>query len=169
MLIYEKPLSPEEVIRRAEVWKEIFDAKDRREPVKVVINRHVRDDIYEVFYMDVVKGLLKSPKKHTIGEEVDALVVISDYTTKTFRTRLYDPERDRRLRAGDVVECRIRKVTSSGGFVVTVGNVQGIVPKKHLGKAVKYPLKDLKRGRVVCRVIRAGGKRPVLKIIDVKV
>ncbi len=169
MLIYEKPLSPEEVIRRAEVWKEIFDAKDKREPVKVVINRHVRDDIYEVFYKDTVKGLLKSPKKHSVGDEVEAIVVISDYTTKTFRTRLYDPERDRRLRVGETVECRVRRVTSNGGFVVAVGNVQGIVPKKHLGKAVRYPLRDLKRGKVVCKVIRAGGKRPVLKIIDVKV
>ena len=169
VLIYEKPLPPEEVVRRAEVWKEIFDAKDRREPVKVVINRHVRDDIYEVFYKETVKGLLKSPRKHIVGEEVEALVVISDYTTKTFRTRLYDPERDRRLRAGDVVECKVKRVTSSGGFVVAVGNVQGVVPKKHLGKAVRYPLKDLKRGKVVCRVLRSGGKRPVLKIIDVEV
>ncbi|NPA79515.1 MAG: S1 RNA-binding domain-containing protein [Thermotogae bacterium] len=167
MLIYEKPLSPEEVIRRAEVWEEIFKAKDGRRPLKVVINRHVRDDIYEVLYRDTVKGLLKSPKRHEVGEEVEALVVISDYTTKTFRTRLYDPSEI--LTPGDVVEGRVKKVTSSGGFVVLVGNQQCIVPKRHLGKAVKYPLRDLKRGKVICRVLRVSGKRPVLKILDVKI
>ncbi len=169
VLIYEKPLSPEDVIKRAEVWKEIFDAKDRKEPVKVVINRHVRDDIYEVFYKEVVKGLLKSPQQHQVGEEVDAIIVISDYTTKTFRTRLYDPKKDRKLSAGDVVEGRVKKVTSNGGLLVTVGNVQGVVPKRYIGKALKYPLKDLKRGKVICRVVRVGKKRPILKIIDVKI
>ncbi len=169
MLIYEKPLPPEEVIRRAEVWKEVFEAKDHRRPLKVVINRHVRDDIYEVFYKDVVKGLLKSPKKHEVGEVVEAMVVISDYTKKVFRTRLYDPRRDRKLTVGAVVEGKVKKVSSSGGLIVAVGNVQGVVPKRYIGKAMRYPLKDLKRGTVVCRVVKVGGKRPILKIIDVKV
>jgi ribosomal protein S1 len=169
VLIYEKPLPPEDVIKRAEAWKEIFDAKDRREPVSVVINRHVRDDIYEVFYGEVVKGLLKSPQKHGVGDEVKAMVVIADYTTKTFRTRLYDPQRDKKFSVGDVVEGKVKKVTSNGGLLVAVGNVQCIVPKRYLGKAVKYPLKDLKRGKVVCRVVRVSGKRPILKITDVKI
>jgi len=168
VLKYEKPLPPEDVIRRANVWEEIFKAKDDRKPLRVVVNRHVRDDIYEVLYKDIVKGLLKSSKKHEAGEEVEAAVVIADYTTKTLRTRLYDPKRDRNLAAGEVVECVIKKVSSGGGFIVQIGTIQGIVPKKHIGKAMRYPLRDLRKGKLVCKVLRGGGKRPILKVLDVK-
>ncbi len=168
-MMYDKPLPPDEVVRRAEVWKEVFDAKDGRRPVRVKINRHVRDDIYEVFYKDVVKGLLKSPKQHEVGEEVDAIVVISDYATKTFRTRLYDPERDVILKVGDIVEAKVKRVTNRGGFTVQIRNLTATVPKRYIGKAMRYPIRELRKGRLVCEVVRLGKKGPILRVIDVKI
>ncbi len=168
LLIYEKPLTPEEVIRRAEVWKEIFRAKDRKEPVEVVVNRHVRDDIYEVFYKDIVKGLMKSPKEHKVGEKVKVRVVIADYTTKTFRTKFYQ-EKPAKFKVGDVLTGKVVKVTSKGGLVVIINGHKCLVPRNRIGPALRYPIKDIKRGEVECLILRVEGNRVIAEILGVRI
>lgn len=169
LLIYEKPLSPEEVIKRAEVWDKIFKVKDKGEPVEVVINRHVRDDIYEVLFEDTVKGLLKSPKKHEIGERVKAKVVIADYTTKKFRTKLYVSKgKTNKLKPGNVFIGKVLKVSSDEGLIVNINGRRCYVPRSRIGPAIKYPLKDLKKGKVECLVLRVDGKKVICEILKVR-
>lgn len=166
LLIYEKPLNPEEVIKRADAWKRIFEAKDKGEPIEVSINRHVRDDIYEVFFENTVKGLLKSPKKHEVGERVKAKVILADYTTKKLRTKLYIPEE--KFEPGKVFVGKVLKVSPDGGFIVNINNRKCYVPKSKIGVAIKYPLRDLKKGTVECLVLKVKGKKVICEILKVR-
>ncbi|MEO0138446.1 MAG: hypothetical protein ABIL16_03055 [candidate division WOR-3 bacterium] len=169
LLIYEKPLNPEEVIKRAEVWEKIFKAKDNGEPVEVVINRHVRDDIYEILFEDTVKGLLKSPKKHEIGERVKVKVVLADYTTKKFRTKLYVPEgKIGKFEPGKVFIGKVLKVLPDGGLMVNIQGKKCYVPRNRIGPAIKYPIKDLKKGTVECLILRVDGKKVICEILKVR-
>jgi len=168
LLIYEKPPTPEEVIKRAEVWKEIFDAKDRKEPLEVVVNRHVRDDIYEILYKDTVKGLMKSPKEHKVGERVKVSVIIADYTTKTFRTKLYQGK-PARFKVGDVLTGKVLKVTSKGGLIVVINGQKCLVPRNRLGPALRYPIRDIKRGEVECLILRVEGNKVLAEILGVRI
>ncbi len=168
-MIYEKPLNPEEVVKRAEVWEKIFKAKDMGEPVEVVINRHVRDDIYEILFEDTVKGLLKSPKKHEIGERVKAKVIIADYTTKKFRTKLYIPEVEtNKFEPGKVFIGRVLKVSSDGGLIVNIKGKKCYVPRNRIGPAIKYPLRGLKKSSVECLILRVDGKKVICEILKVR-
>ncbi len=168
LLIYEKPLSPDEVIKRAEAWKKIFKSKDHGEPVEVVINRRVRDNIYEVFFEDIVKGLLKSPKEHTQGEKVKAYVVMADYTTKTFRTKLHAP-RDNVLEPGNILMGKVLKVASNGGIIVLIKGRKCFVPRNRIGPAIRYPLRDIKRGEVECLILKVQDRKVVAEILNVRV
>jgi len=171
LLAYEKSPSPEEVIKRAEAWGKIFSAKDKGEPIEVVITKKVKPQIYEILFEDTVRGLLKSPQEHNIGETVKAKIVIADYVKKKLRTKLYKEERV--LKVGSVARGKVLKVSGDGGLVVSVeGKVEGkkvYIPKNRLGPARTFSLKDLKNGEVECLILRVDRGKVIGEILRVRI
>ena len=167
LLAYEKSPSPEEVIKRAEAWGKIFSAKDKGEPIEVVITRKVKPQIYEILFEDTVRGLLKSPEEHNIGETVKAKIVIADYVKKKLRTKLYKEERV--LKVGSVVRGKVLKVSSGGNLVVSVEGKKVYIPKNRLGPARTFSLKDLKKGEVECLILRVDRGKVIGEILRVRI
>jgi ribosomal protein S1 len=167
LLAYEKSPSPEEVIKRAEAWGKIFSAKDKREPIEVVITKKVKPQIYEILFEDTVRGLLKSPEEHNIGETVKAKIVIADYVKKKFRTKLYKEERV--LKVGSVVKGKVLKVSGDGGLVVSVEGKKVYIPKNRLGPARTFSLRDLKKGEVECLILRVDRGKVIGEILRVRI
>ena len=167
LLAYEKSPSPEEVIKRAEAWGKIFSAKDKGEPIEVVITKKVKPQIYEILFEDTVRGLLKSPEEHNIGETVKAKIVIADYVKKKLRTKLHKEERV--LKVGSVVRGKVLKVSSGGNLVVSVEGKKVYVPKNRLGPARKFSLKDLKKGEVECLILRVDRGKVIGEILRVRI
>jgi ribosomal protein S1 len=167
LLAYEKSPSPEEVIKRAEAWGKIFSAKDKGEPIEVVITKKVKPQIYEILFEDTVRGLLKSPEEHNIGETVKAKIVIADYVKKKLRTKLYKEERV--LKVGSVVRGKVLKVSGDGGFVVSVEGKKVYIPKNRLGPARTFSLKDLKKGEVECLILRVDRGKVIGEILRVRI
>jgi ribosomal protein S1 len=167
LLAYEKSPSPEEVIKRAEAWGKIFSAKDKGEPIEVVITKKVKPQIYEILFEDTVRGLLKSPEEHNIGEKVKAKIVIADYVKKKLRTKLYKEERV--LKVGSVVRGKVLKVSGDGGFVVSVEGKKVYIPKNRLGPARTFSLKDLKKGEVECLILRVDRGKVIGEILRVRI
>jgi ribosomal protein S1 len=167
LLAYEKSPSPEEVIKRAEVWGKIFSAKDKGEPIEVVITKKVKPQIYEILFEDTVRGLLKSPEEHNIGETVKAKIVIADYVKKKLRTKLYKEERV--LKVGSVVRGKVLKVSGDGGLVVSVEGKKVYIPKNRLGPARTFSLKDLKNGEVECLILRVDRGKVIGEILRVRI
>jgi len=166
LLAFERSPSPDEVIKRAEVWKKIFDAKDRKEPIEVVITKKVRQHIYEILFEGVVRGLIKSPKEHSVGETVKAKIVIADYAKRKLRTKLY--EEGKELLPGAILKGKVVKV-SKDGLIVSVGDKKVLVPKNKLGPARTRPLKDLKGGEVECLILRVEGGKAVGEILKFRI
>ena len=167
LLAYEKSPSPEEVIKRAQIWKKIFEAKDKGEPIEVVITKKVKPQIYEILFEDVVRGLLKSPNEHNIGEVVKAKIVIADYTTKKLRTKLYKEEKV--LPPGTIVQGKVLKASGDGGLVVLARGKKVHIPKNKLGPARSLLFRDLKKGEVECLILRVEGKRTIGEILKVRI
>lgn len=167
LLAYEKSPSPEEVIKRAEGWGKIFSAKDKGEPIEVVITKKVKPQIYEILFEDTVRGLLKSPEEHNIGETVKAKIVIADYVKKKLRTKLYKEERV--LKVGSVVRGKVLKVSGDGGLVVSVEGKKVYIPKNRLGPARTFSLKDLKKGGVECLILRVDRGKLIGEILRVRI
>jgi ribosomal protein S1 len=167
LLAHEKSPSPEEVIKRAEVWGKIFSAKDKGEPIEVVITKKVKPQIYEILFEDTVRGLLKSPEEHNIGETVKAKIVIADYVKKKLRTKLYKEERV--LKVGSVVRGKVLKVSSGGGLVVSVEGKKVYIPKNRLGPARTFSLKDLKNREVECLILRVDRGKVIGEILRVRI
>jgi ribosomal protein S1 len=167
LLAYEKSPSPEEVLKRAEAWGKIFSAKDKGEPIEVVITKKVKPQIYEILFEDTVRGLLKSPEEHNIGETVKAKIVIADYVKKKLRTKLYKEERV--LKVGSVVRGKILKVSGDGGLVVSVEGKKVYIPKNRLGPARTFSLKDLKKGEVECLILRVDRGKVIGEILRVRI
>jgi ribosomal protein S1 len=167
LLAYEKSPSPEEVIKRAEAWEKIFSAKDKGEPIEVVITKKVKPQIYEILFEDTVRGLLKSPEEHNIGETVKAKIVIADYVKKKLRTKLYKEERV--LKVGSVARGKVLKVSGDGGLVVSVEGKKVYIPKNRLGPAKTFSLKDLKKGEVECLILRVDRGKVIGEILRVRI
>jgi len=167
LLAYEKSPSPEDVIKRAEAWGKIFSAKDKGEPIEVVITKKVKPQIYEILFEDTVRGLLKSPKEHNIGETVKAKIVIADYVKKKLRTKLYKEERV--LKVGSVARGKVLKVSGDGGLVVSVEGKKVYIPKNRLGPARTFSLKDLKKGEVECLILRVDRGKVIGEILRVRI
>jgi ribosomal protein S1 len=167
LLAYEKSPSPEEVLKRAEAWGKIFSAKDKGEPIEVVITKKVKPQIYEILFEDTVRGLLKSPEEHNIGEKVKAKIVIADYVKKKLRTKLYKEERV--LKVGSVVRGKVLKVSGDGGLVVSVEGKKVYIPKNRLGPARTFSLKDLKKGEVECLILRVDRGKVIGEILRVRI
>jgi ribosomal protein S1 len=167
LLAYEKSPSPEEVIKRAEAWGKIFSAKDKGEPIEVVITKKVKPQIYEILFEDTVRGLLKSPEEHNIGEMVKAKIVIADYVKKKLRTKLYKEERV--LKVGSVARGKVLKVSGDGGLVVFVEGKKVYIPKNRLGPARTFSLKDLKKGEVECLILRVDRGKVFGEILRVRI
>jgi ribosomal protein S1 len=167
LLAYEKSPSPEEVIKRAEAWGKIFSAKDKGEPIEVVITKKVKPQIYEILFEDTVRGLLKSPEEHNIGETVKAKIVIADYVKKKLRTKLYKEERV--LKVGSVARGKVLKVSGDGGLVVSVEGKKVYIPKNRLGPARTFSLKDLKEGELECLILRVDRGKVIGEILRVKI
>jgi ribosomal protein S1 len=167
LLAYEKSPSPEEVIKRAEAWGKIFSAKDKGEPIEVVITKKVKPQIYEILFEDTVRGLLKSPEEHKIGDKVKAKIVIADYVKKKLRTKLYKEERV--LKVGSVVRGKVLKVSGDGGIVVSVEGKKVYIPKNRLGPARTFSLKDLKKGEVECLILRVDRGKVIGEILKVRI
>jgi ribosomal protein S1 len=167
LLAYEKSPSPEEVLKRAEAWGKIFSAKDKGEPIEVVITKKVKPQIYEILFEDTVRGLLKSPEEHNIGEKVKAKIVIADYVKKKLRTKLYKEERV--LKVGSVVRGKVSKVSGDGGLVVSVEGKKVYIPKNRLGPARTFSLKDLKKGEVECLILRVDRGKVIGEILRVRI
>lgn len=165
MLAYEKSPSPDEVIKRAEAWGKIFSAKDKGEPIEVVITKKVKPQIYEILFEDTVRGLLKSPEEHNIGETVKAKIVIADYVKKKLRTKLYKEEKV--LKVGSVARGKVLKVSGDGGLVVSVEGKKVYIPKNRLGPARTFSLKDLKKGEVECLILRVDRGKVIGEILRV--
>lgn len=167
LLAYEKSPSPEEVIKRAEAWGKIFSAKDKGEPIEVVITKKVKPQIYEILFEDTVRGLLKSPEEHNIGEKVKAKIVIADYVKKKLRTKLYKEEKV--LKVGSVARGKVLKVSGDGGLVVSVEGKKVYIPKNRLGSARTFSLKDLKKGEVECLILRVDRGKVIGEILRVRI
>jgi len=165
LLAYEKSPLPEEVIKRAEAWGKIFSPKDKGEPIEVVITKKVKPQIYEILFEDIVRGLLKSPEEHNIGETVKAKIVIADYVKKKLRTKLYKEERV--LKVGSVARGKVLKVSGDGGLVVSVEGKKVYIPKNRLGPARTFSLKDLKKGEVECLILRVDRGKVIGEILRV--
>jgi ribosomal protein S1 len=165
LLAYEKSPSPDEVIKRAEAWGKIFSAKDKGEPIEVVITKKVKPQIYEILFEDTVRGLLKSPEEHNIGETVKAKIVIADYVKKKLRTKLYKEEKV--LKVGSVARGKVLKVSGDGGLVVSVEGKKVYIPKNRLGPARTFSLKDLKKGEVECLILRVDRGKVIGEILRV--
>lgn len=167
LLAYEKSPSPEEVIKRAEAWGKIFSAKDKGEPIEVVITKKVKPQIYEILFEDTVRGLLKSPEEHNIGETVKAKIVIADYVKKKLRTKLYKEERV--LKVGSVARGKVLKVSGDGGLIVSVEGKKVYIPKNRLGPVRTFSLKDLKKGEVECLILRVDRGKVIGEILRVRI
>jgi hypothetical protein len=167
LLAYEKSPSHDEVIKRAEAWGKIFSAKDKGEPIEAVITKKVKPQIYEILFEDTVRGLLKSPEEHNIGETVKAKIVIADYVKKKLRTKLYKEERV--LKVGSVVRGKVLKVSGDGGLVVSVEGKKVYIPKNRLGPARTFSLKDLKNGEVECLILRVDRGKVIGEILRVRI
>ncbi len=167
LLAYDKSPSPEEVIKRAEVWEKIFNAKDKGEPIEVVITKKVKPQIYEIIFENSVRGLLKSHLEHSTGETVRARIVVADYAKRKLRTKIYLEEKG--ISAGEIVKGKVLGVSKDGNLVVLVKGKKVIIPRNRLGPARGYSLRDLKRVEVECLILRVEGKRALGEILKVRI
>ncbi len=133
--------SPEAIIRRAELWGEVFKAKDRGEVVVVRVKREVRGGYVVSLPWEGLDGFLYSPRERfEEGAEVKARISQANYLTKEIKLRVAkDPEKIRKaleeLKAhkekGEPVRVRVRSAVK-GGLLAEYKGVKVFIPEKQM-------------------------------------
>ncbi|MEO0140963.1 MAG: S1 RNA-binding domain-containing protein [candidate division WOR-3 bacterium] len=172
--------SPESIMRRAQLWGEVFAAKDQGKVIKVQVMKPVRGGYMVELPWGLVGFLHCYDRELPEGHETEARITVADYVSKEIKLK---PIRDkgeveRALSAlreahakGSVVKATLRSIVR-GGFLVDIMGIKAFLPSSHtsiteseargiLGKAIPVKLlKVSKKGSVVShkKAIEEGGE-----------
>ena len=139
--------SPEAIIRRAQLWGEVFKAKDRGEVLVVKVKREVRGGYVVSLPWEGLEGFLYAPRERfEEGREVKARISQANYLTKEIKLRVAkDPEKVRRAleelkgykERGEPVLVRVRSVVK-GGLLAEYKGLKVFIPERQMPPSDDY-------------------------------
>ncbi|MGC8894007.1 MAG: S1 RNA-binding domain-containing protein [candidate division WOR-3 bacterium] len=131
--------SPESIMRRAQLWGEVFAAKDQGQVIKVQVMKPVRGG-YMVELPWGLTGFLHCYDRDLAeGHETEARITVADYVSKEIKLR---PVRDRNevektlnilkeaMNNGSVINATLRSVVK-GGLLVDIMGIKAFLPSSH--------------------------------------
>lgn len=133
--------SPEAIMRRAQLWGEVFRAKDQGQVLRVVVQERVRKGYLVALPWDDIKAFLPSQEELPEGLELEARITAANYVTKEIRVKRVIPkeaiqeimeELREAQRRGETVRVRLRSVVQNGALVEYKG-IKAFVPQSKLG------------------------------------
>jgi len=161
--------SPESIMRRAQLWGEVFAAKDQGQVIKVQVKKQVRGGYMVELPWGLTGFLHCYDRELPEGHETEARITVADYVSKEIKLK---PVRDRReventlellreaLRSGRVIRATLRSVVK-GGMLVDIMGIKAFLPSSHttitegearemLGRGIPVKLlKVSKKGTIV--------------------
>ncbi len=161
--------SPESIMRRAQLWGEVFAAKDQGQVIKVHVMKPVRGGYMVELPWGLTGFLHCYDRELSEGHETEARITVADYVSKEIKLR---PVRDSRevektletlrqaMNTGRVINATVRSVVK-GGLLVDIMGIKAFLPSSHtiiaesearemLGKELPVKLlKVSKKGSIV--------------------
>ena len=161
--------SPESIMRRAQLWGEVFAAKDQGQVIKVHVMKPVRGGYMVELPWGLTGFLHCYDRELAEGHETEARITVADYVSKEIKLK---PVRDSRevektldvlkeaLGSGEVVTATLRSIVK-GGLLVDIMGIKAFLPSSHttiaeseardmLGREIPVKLlKVSKKGSVV--------------------
>lgn len=131
--------SPESIMRRAQLWGEVFAAKDQGQVIKVQVMKPVRGGYMVELPWGLTGFLHCYDRKLAEGHEAEARITVADYVSKEIKLK---PIRDSRevektldvlkeaMNSGDVITATIRSVVK-GGILVDIMGIKAFMPSSH--------------------------------------
>ena len=136
--------NPEFIMRRAQLWGEVFAAKDKGQVLKVKVIKQVKGG-YTVELPCGLHGFLHCLDKTLVeGDEMEARITVADYVSKEIKLKrvrdrketeqalelMRDAQKNKR-----VIHAILRSVVK-GGFLVEIMGLKAFIPNS------QSPLKD---------------------------
>lgn len=131
--------SPESIMRRAQLWGEVFAAKDQGQVIKVQVMKPVRGGYMVELPWGLTGFLHCYDRELSEGHETEARITVADYVSKEIKLR---PVRDNReiertletlkqaMNAGQVIDATLRSVVK-GGLLVDIMGIKAFLPSSH--------------------------------------
>ncbi len=156
-------------MRRAQLWGEVFAAKDQGQVIKVHVMKPVRGGYMVELPWGLTGFLHCYDRELSEGHETEARITVADYVSKEIKLR---PVRDSRevektletlrqaMNTGRVINATVRSVVK-GGLLVDIMGIKAFLPSSHtiiaesearemLGKELPVKLlKVSKKGSIV--------------------
>ncbi len=155
-------LPPEEVIRRARIWGEIFDAKDNRKTVKAIVLKKLKAS-YKVVLKDWnVEARLVTKKDYKEGDEVSCLIKSANYVSKQIVLKDADYEEEERKILSKILKAKEKNRTmkaqvigvSNGSLIIDILGQKGVVPPAHIPKKFSDRVSALVGKTVRVKILR---------------
>jgi|GEM_PF-1954395 ribosomal protein S1 len=131
--------SPESIMRRAQLWGEVFAAKDQGRVIKVQVVKPVRGGYMVELPWGLTGFLHCYDRELPEGGETEARITVADYVSKEIKLK---PVRDSKEvektlealreahRNGKVVKATLRSVVK-GGMLVDIRGIKAFLPSSH--------------------------------------
>lgn len=131
--------SPESIMRRAQLWGEVFAAKDQGHVIKVHVMKPVRGGYMVELPWGLTGFLHCYDRDLSEGHETKARITVADYVSKEIKLK---PVRDSHevaktleflkeaLSKGTVVTATVRSIVK-GGFLVDIMGIKAFLPSSH--------------------------------------
>ncbi len=161
--------SPESIMRRAQLWGEVFAAKDQGQVIKVQVMKPVRGGYMVELPWGLTGFLHCYDRELSEGHETEARITVADYVSKEIKLR---PVRDSRevektldtlkqaMNTGQVINATLRSVVK-GGLLVDIMGIKAFLPSSHT-TITENEAREMLGGEIPVRLLKVSKKGSIV-------